>query len=331
VATENDRYNAVQTLTEKIRLRALEIGFEKLGIAAVEPLEVESQRLSAWLSNGFHGELTWMERWKEKRVDLREVLPGARSVVAVALNYFTPHDHIENASSGKISRYAWGDDYHDVLKGKLYELLAFIKAELPDANGKVCVDTTPVMDKVWAVRAGLGWIGKSSNLITTDHGSWVFLGELILDVELNYNNEPITDHCGSCTACIEACPTEAIVEPYVVDARKCISYATIELRDEKLFGEFEGKFDGWVYGCDICQDVCPWNRFEKPTDDARFEPRNGETSLDLEFIDELGPESFAARFRRSAMKRTKLSGLQRNAAALRKAGSVEFDRPADLP
>jgi epoxyqueuosine reductase len=310
----------VHSLTEKIKLRAREIGFDKVGVARAEPLDDEGARLFQWLDNGYHGEMAWMERWREKRVDPSELLPNAKSVIAVVLNYFTPHKHTQDAASGKISRYAWGDDYHDILKEKLYELLGFITSELPAATGKVCVDTAPIMDKVWAERAGLGWIGKNSNLITTDVGSWVFLGEIILDAELEYAPVTVADHCGSCTACIDACPTSAIVEPYVVDARRCISYATIELRDETLPAEFDGKLDGWVYGCDICQDVCPWNRFEKPTDDVRFEPRLGQTSLELAAVEELNADSFARRFRRSAMKRTKLAGLRRNAAALKNTG-----------
>jgi len=173
-----------------------------------------------------------------------------------------------------------------------------------------------MMDKVWAVRAGLGWIGKSSNLITTDHGSWVFLGEIIVDAELDYDSDVVADHCGTCTACLDACPTGAIVEPYVVDSRKCISYATIELRDEQLPADIAANLNGWVYGCDICQDVCPWNRFEKPTTEKGFEPRNGETSLDLDAVSEMSQPEFSERFRRSAIKRTKLTGLKRNAAAL---------------
>ena len=305
----------MQSLSEKIRSHALDVGFDKVGIARAECLDPEGARLFKWLDAGRHGEMAWMERWRDKRVDPAELLPNARSVIAVALNYFTPHRH--NQASGKISRYAWGDDYHEIVKEKLYQLLDCIKREAPDANGKVCVDTAPMMDKAWSVRAGLGWIGKSTNLITTDHGSWVFLGEIILDIELDYDDEIVTDHCGTCTACIDACPTGAITEPYVVDSRKCISYATIELRDETLPPDFDGKLDGWIYGCDICQDVCPWNRFEKPSTDERFEPRNNETSLDLDAVSELTPETFAARFRRSAIKRTKLTGLKRNAKHLR--------------
>ena len=304
-------------LSAKIKEFARNVGFDKVGITRAEPLRDEGVRLNEWIDLGYHGQMAWMERWKEKRVDPAELLPNAKSVVAVALNYFTPYKHSELAGTGKISRYAWGDDYHDVLKEKLYRLFELIKAEAPSVNGKVCVDTAPMMDKVWAERAGIGWIGKSSNLITTDHGSWVFLGELILDVELEYDDDVVLDHCGSCTACIDACPTDAITMPYVVDAKKCISYATIELRDETLPEDISSKLSGWIYGCDICQDVCPWNRFEKPTAETRFEPRVGETDLDFDEVNGLTPEAFAQRFRRSAMKRTKISGLQRNAKHLK--------------
>ena len=311
----------VESLSEKIKNWALEIGFDKVGVARAARLDTEGENLFSWLNTGYHGEMTWMERWRDKRVNPGKLLPNARSVIVVALNYFTAHDHSDKPDMGKISRYAWGDDYHDVLKEKLYELLRHIKNEIPNVNGKVCVDTAPMMDKAWAVRAGLGWIGKSTNLITTDLGSWVFLGEIILDIDLDCDDEVVTDHCGTCTACIDACPTDAITEAYVVDARKCISYATIELRDETLPSEFDGKLNGWIYGCDICQDVCPWNRFEKPSAETRFEPRLGETSLELDTIEQLTPELFAERFRKSAMKRTKISGLKRNAGAL-KAGPL---------
>ena len=306
----------MQSFSERIKTRAREIGFHKAGIARAEPLAEEGARLFQWLKAGYHGEMAWMERWADKRIDPREILPNAKSVVVVALNYFTPHDQISDPGAGKISRYAWGDDYHDVVREKLDSLAGWIKSERPEANVRICVDTAPVTDKVWASRAGLGWIGKSSNLITTDYGSWVFLGEILLDIELGYDTDSVKDHCGSCTACIDACPTGAIVEPYVVDAAKCISYATIELRDEELPAEFEGKMEGWIYGCDICQDVCPWNRFEKPSDEKRFEPRKGETALKLDEILQLSPETYVERFRKSPMKRTKLSGLKRNAKAL---------------
>lgn len=306
----------METITQEVKARALDLGFDKVGVARAEALSDEAERLRSWLGRGFHGEMDWMARWAEKRVDPREIFPEARSVIVVALNYFTPHRHVENRAKGKIARYAWGDDYHEILKEKLYSLLEWIKTEVPESDGKVCVDTAPVMEKAWAVRAGLGWIGKSSNLITTDLGSWVFLGELILNLDLEPDTETVAGHCGSCTACLDACPTQAITEPYVVDSNRCISYGTIELRADELPPPIAENLEGWLYGCDICQDVCPWNRFEKPTADARFQPRAGETSLDLEEVFEFTPESYAARFRRSAIKRAKRAGLQRNARTL---------------
>ena len=263
--------------------------------------------------------MSWMERDPEKRTDPRLIFPEARSIVALALNYYTPHEQGADLNRGKISRYAWGDDYHDLVREKLNLLLTWIKEEVQGSDGKACVDTAPIMDKAWAARAGIGWIGKSSNLITTDHGSWVFLGEILLNIELDYDTDIVADHCGSCTACLDACPTSAIVEPYVVDAHKCLSYVTIELRDPAIPPGVAENMDGWLYGCDICQDVCPWNRFEKPTDEVRFEPRHGETSVDLDAIESMTHETYVERFRRSAMKRAKLTGLQRNARAL-KAG-----------
>lgn len=307
----------METLSQKIKKQAIEIGFDKIGIAPVEELSDEAGRFRTWLENGMHGEMAWMEREPEKRSDPRAIFPGARSVVSVALNYFTPHEHTGDPAKGKISRYAWGDDYHDVLKEKLRELLAWIVAEIPGAEGKACVDTAPVMDKAWAVKAGIGWIGKSTNLITTDLGSWVFLGEILLNIELDYDREMVADHCGSCTACLDACPTGAIVRPYTVDATKCISYGTIELRTDDLPEPMASNLEGWFYGCDICQDVCPWNRFEKPTGESRFEPRNSEAEIALDEVASFTPEEYAARFRKSAIKRAKLPGLQRNARALK--------------
>ena len=287
-------------------------------VRAAEPLREERARLEEWLARCYHGAMAWMARDTVRRTDARELLPGARSVVAVALNYYTPHRHAGGASSGKISRYAWGDDYHDVLGEKLRALLAWIKETVPGAEGKVCVDAQPAMDKAWAARAGLGWIGKHTNLITRDYGSWVFLGELLLDVELEYDAAREEDHCGTCTLCIDACPTGAIVEPYVVDSNLCISHATIELRDEELPAGVAENLDGWLYGCDVCQDVCPWNRFEQPTAESRFEPRPGSVSPDLREVAALTHDAYVERFRRSPVKRAKLSGLQRNARTLLK-------------
>ncbi len=314
----------MRSTTEKIKDRAFELGFCKIGVVSSERLDNEASMLFEWLGRDFHGNMEWMHREPEKRTDPKLIFPDAKSVVVAAMNYFTPHKHTDSGSTGKISRYAWGDDYHDVIREKLRVLLDWIKAEVPEAEGKVCVDTTPVMEKAWAVRAGIGWLGKHSNVITTDHGSWIFLGEIILNIELEYDMDVVADHCGSCMACIDACPTNAIVEPYVVDSRKCISYATIELRDDKLPADIAANLNGWLYGCDICQDVCPWNRFETPTNEMRFEPRKGETSLDLNLISAMEHSEYVERFRGSAMKRTKLAGLKRNAAALEQLSTTHY-------
>ena len=308
----------MSNLTEQIRRKALEIGFHKIGVARAESLADERERLIEWLEKDFQGEMQWLAREPEKRTDPRLIFPAAKSIVVVALNYYTPHEHTEDEAAGKISRYAWGDDYHDVLKEKLRELLTFIKTLDESADGKICADTAPMMDKAWAVHAGLGWIGKHSNLITKEYGSWVFLGEILLNLELDYDQATEPDHCGSCTACLDACPTNAIVAPYLVDSRRCLSYATIELRSPELPDEISKDLNGWFYGCDICQDVCPWNRFEKPTEEKRFEPREQETSIELKKVSDFSPDTYAKRFRRSAIKRAKLPGLQRNARALLK-------------
>jgi epoxyqueuosine reductase len=297
-----------------IKARALLEGFNKVGIVGASALADEGRRLNEWLARGYHGEMSWMARDVGRRINPSEIFPAARSVVVVALNYFTPHEHQQSSTTGKISRYAWGDDYHDVVKSKLTSLLSWIREQDSAAEGKVCVDIQPTMDKAWAVRAGLGWLGKHTNVITPEHGSWVFIGELLLNLELEHDTERIEDHCGTCTLCIDACPTHAITEPYVVDSNKCISYATIELRAPELPEEMD--LSGWLYGCDVCQDVCPWNRFEEATTEARFTPRNGNVNAELDEILELTPETYAARFRGSAIKRAKLSGLQRNARAL---------------
>ena len=309
----------MSSLTAKIREKAFELGFCEVGLVPAEPLVEESRGFFGWLESGYHGEMAWMAREPGKRADPKLIFPDAKSVVVVALNYFTPHEHADSIDTGKISRYAWGDDYHDVLREKLRDLLEWIKESVPGADGKVCVDTTTILEKAWAVRAGIGWTGKNSNVVTTDHGSWVFLGVMILNLELEYAAEIVPDHCGSCTACIDACPTDAIVEPYVVDSRKCISYATIELRDEVLPDEIASNLNGWLYGCDICQDVCPWNRFAKPSGEARFEPRKNETSIPLDSIAIMDHGEYVERFRGSAMKRTKLTGLKRNAKGLASA------------
>ena len=304
-------------LSRAIKDQAAAVGFDKVGIVRADALQTEHAHLKKWLDLGYHGEMKWMARDPDLRADPRKFFPEVRSVVVVALNYYTPAKHTDEPDAGKVSRYAWGDDYHDVLGLKLTSLLAWIKEQDPKASGKVCVDIQPMMDKAWAVRAGIGWIGKHTNLITQEFGSWVFLGELLLNLELDYDTDEVEDHCGSCSLCIDACPTDAITEPYVLDSNKCISHATIELRDPELPASVQLNLKGWLYGCDICQDVCPWNRFEQPTEEKRFEPRPGNVNPSISEILELTPETYAERFRRSAMKRAKLTGLQRNARALR--------------
>lgn len=315
-------------LSTKIKERARCEGFHKVGIVPAVPLTPERERLAEWLRRGFHGEMRWMAQGVARRTDPCELLPSARSVVVVALNYYTPHEHECDPATGKISRYAWGDDYHDVIGSKLRSLLRWIKEQWPEAEGKPCVDAQPTMDKAWAVRAGLGWIGKHSNVITREYGSWIFLGELLLSLELEYDTKQVEDHCGSCTLCIDACPTAAITEPRVVDSGRCISYATIELRSDTLPRDVAANQQGWLYGCDVCQDVCPWNRFEKPTTEVRFEPRGGETSLELTKVLELTHGAYVERFRRSPLKRAKLSGLQRNARALALLRDAGKENPA---
>ena len=316
ILIEEEKRLSPARLTAEVKARAMALGFQKVGVVRAEALTEERGRLEEWLARGHQAAMGWMARDTARRTDPRELLEGARSVVAVALNYFTPHEHTREPGTGKVSRYAWGDDYHDILGERLRALLDSVKELAPGVQGKVCVDAQPSMDKAWAVRAGLGWIGKHTNLITREYGSWVFLGELVLDVELEYDAERVEDHCGTCTLCIEACPTGAIVEPYVVDSALCVSHATIELRDPELPLAVAANLDGWLYGCDTCQDVCPWNRFEQPSGEPRFEPRPGSVSPALEEIADLTHDDYVERFRRSPVKRAKLAGLQRNARML---------------
>ncbi|MGH9833154.1 MAG: tRNA epoxyqueuosine(34) reductase QueG [Blastocatellia bacterium] len=306
----------LSSATIKDQARAL--GFDKVGVVAAAALSEEGVKLLEWLARGFHDQMGYMARNPEQRSDPRLLLPSAKSVVCVALNYFQPDKHVDDPEVGKISRYAWGDDYHDVLRDKLKALLEWIREREPEVEGKVCVDTSPMMDKAWAARAGLGWIGKHTNLITKEFGSWVFLGELLLSIELDYDSLVETDHCGKCVACIDACPTGAIIAPYQLDATRCISYGTIELREAELPEPIRSNLENWVFGCDICQDVCPWSRFSKETGEERFEPRPGLVEPKLEELIEMSQEEFSTRFRRSAIKRTKLAGLQRNARAASK-------------
>ncbi len=301
-----------------VKRLASEKGFELVGIAEACRLDEESAQLTEWLSRGYQASMQWMERNTDRRADPRSVLNGAKSVVSLGKNYYTQSQHAD--TSAKISKYAWGDDYHLVLGRVLKDLVAELSEMFPGNNFLWYCDTGPVMDKAWARRAGIGWIGKHTNVISRRIGSWVFLAEIITDLDLEYDL-PETDHCGSCRACIDACPTNAIVEPYLLDANKCISFLTIENRDEAIPAEFVPNLDSWLFGCDICQDVCPWNRkFAAPSGEPAFLPREENLNLKPQDIHLMTREEFAGRFRRSPVKRTKYEGLQRNARAL-SAGS----------
>ena len=294
--------------TSIIKEEAKRLGFLSCGISKASFLEEEAPRLESWLNNNRHGQMSYMENHFDKRLNPTLLVDGAKSVISLLLNYY-PLD-FQNEDSYKISKYAYGEDYHFVIKDKLKELLQFIQTEIGEVNGRAFVDSAPVLDKAWAAKSGLGWIGKNSNLITQKVGSFYFIAELIVDLELEYDS-PTTDHCGTCTACIDACPTEAIVAPYVVDGSKCISYFTIELKDN-LPNEMKGNFDDWMFGCDVCQDVCPWNRFSKPHDEPRFQPNNEILQFTKSDWEEITQDTFQKVFKNSAVKRTKLSGLKRN-------------------
>ncbi|WP_229310960.1 tRNA epoxyqueuosine(34) reductase QueG [Larkinella soli] len=302
--------NLIEKHTRLLKTRAAELGFDFCGVSRAEFLEEEAPRLEAWLNRQMHGQMGYMANHFDKRLDPRLLVDGAKSVVTVLLNYFPSETLPAGDDDYKISKYAYGVDYHFVMKDKLKDLLAFVQEEIGEVNGRVFVDSAPVMDKVWAKRSGLGWVGKHTNLITREMGSFVFIGELILDLELEPDG-PMADYCGTCTRCVDACPTDAITEPYVVDGSRCISYFTIELK-EAIPDEVKGKFQNWVFGCDICQDVCPWNRFARPHRTPEFNPDPqlaGMTGSDWE---EITGEVFQELFRRSAVKRTKLEGLKRN-------------------
>lgn len=296
--------------TSLIKQKALDLGFSFCGISKADFLNDEAKNLENWLSNSYNGKMDYMNNHFDKRLDPRLLVDDAKSVVSLLLNYY-PVEIQKTDSDFKISKYAYGEDYHYVIKDKLKELFEFIQSEIGEVGGRVFVDSAPVMDKAWAKKSGLGWVGKNSNLIHPKHGSYFFIAELILDLEL-IPDGPIKDYCGTCTRCIDACPTDAIVAPYVVDGSKCISYLTIELKDAILPNEFKGKMDNWMFGCDICQDVCPWNRFSKPTSVAAFSPH--ENLLKMSKVDwmDLTEDVFRELFRNSAVKRTKFSGLKRN-------------------
>ena len=284
------------------------------GISKAGFLEQEAPRLEAWLNQNRHGQMQYMENHFDKRLDPTKLVEGSKSVISLLLDYYP--QQLQRDDSYKISKYAYGTDYHFVIKDKLKELLHCIQEQVGDVHGRAFVDSAPVLDKAWAAKSGLGWIGKHSNLLSKQAGSFYFIAELIVDLDLDYDT-PVTDHCGSCTACIDACPTQAIVEPYKVDGSKCISYFTIELKNE-IPSSVSGQFDDWMFGCDVCQDVCPWNRFSKAHKEPLFDPHPDVLSNSKKDWEEITKEVFSEIFKKSPLKRTKFEGLRRN---------IEFLKP----
>ena len=303
--------NAQKQIAQELKQEAARLGFEACGIAHAQQLDEEARRLEQWLLEGRHGTMSWMERNFDKRIDPRRLVDGAESVISVLHNYYQPDHHADHPEAGKISRYAWGDDYHDVMKDKLYLLYHWLDERVGGISGRAFVDSAPVMDKAWAARSGLGWQGKHSNLLTREMGSYFFIGELIVDVPLP-EDTPTEDYCGSCTRCIDACPTDAIYEPYAVDANRCISYQTIEDPTGEVPEALQPDFDNWIFGCDICQDVCPWNKFKKTTQEPRYLPREGVTETELHEWAELDLETFRERFEGTPVTRASYEGFQQN-------------------
>lgn len=300
--------NSKETYSKFIKAEAKRLGFISCGISKAGFLEQEAPRLEKWLNNNHNGQMAYMENHFDKRLDPTLLVDDAKSVVSLLLNYYPSES--QNDEAYKISKYAYGQDYHFVIKEKLKEFLHSIQENIGEVSGRAFVDSAPVLDKAWAAKSGLGWIGKNSNLITQKVGSFYFIAELILDLDLEYDHA-VTDHCGSCTACIDACPTQAILAPYIVDGSKCISYYTIELK-ENIPNEMQGKFDNWMFGCDTCQDVCPWNRFSKPHSEPLFNPNPDLISFSKKDWTEITEETFQKVFKNSPIKRTKFDGLKRN-------------------
>ncbi len=289
---------------------ANQLGFDYCGIARAEFLSADARRLESWLSKGMHGTMSYMENHFDLRVDPCKLVPGAKSVITLLLNYFPSEKQKEKAP--KISKYAFGKDYHEVIREKLKELLASARKEIGEINGRGFVDSAPVLERSWAERSGLGWIGKNGNLINNKTGSFFFIATLITDLELEYDDPFAKDYCGTCTRCIDACPTDAILPDKVVDGSKCVSYFTIELKEMIIAEEMKGKFENWVFGCDICQDICPWNRFSKPNTEPAFKPIPEILNLSNTEWEEMSEEVFKNIFNHSPLKRTKYNGMQRN-------------------
>ena len=300
---------SISANTNLIKSESVRLGFDYCGISRAEPLGEEANKLEAWLNKGMHGKMKYMENYFEIRVDPGKIVPGAKSVISLLYNYFNDETTVDKEAP-KISKYAFGQDYHDVVRKKLYELLHFIREKTGDVQGRVFVDSGPVLERAWAAKSGTGWIGKNGNLINKQNGSFYFLAEIIIDLALEYDS-PIRDYCGSCTKCIDACPTDAILPNRVVDGSKCISYFTIELKDE-IPAEVKGKFENWMFGCDICQDVCPWNRFARQTRETMFLPSSELLNMKRNDWEELTEETFKNLFRNSPLKRAKFNGIKRN-------------------
>ena len=292
-----------------IKSAASRLGFAYCGISKARFLEEEANHLDEWLRRGYHGKMTYMENYHDKRLDPTKLVPGARSVISLIFNYY-PKTDLAREDDFKIAKYAYGEDYHFVIKEKLKSLLEEIRKSVGDISGRAFVDSAPVMERAWAARSGIGWVGKNSLLLNRTMGSFFFLAELIVDLELEYDG-PVRDYCGTCTACMDACPTDAIPEPYVVDGSKCISYFTIELK-EGIPEDYKGQFQDWIFGCDICQDVCPWNRFSRPHQEPRLEPLPELTDMTRQEWIEITRETFDRVFKKSPLKRTKFEGLKRN-------------------
>jgi len=314
-------YNNAAKYSQLIKAEALRLGFMQCGIARAEFLEEEAPRLENWLKNSHHGQMGYMENHFDKRLDPRLLVDDAKSVISLTLNYF-PEEQQSDPNAPKISKYAYGADYHRVIKDKLFLLLNFITENIGEVSGRAFVDSAPVLDRAWAKRAGIGWVGKNSNIISKKSGSFFFLAELIIDLDLSYDEPFATDHCGTCTKCIDACPTEAILSPFIIDANKCISYLTIELREE-IPQHFDQKMDNWMFGCDICQDVCPWNRFSAPHTEPAFQPNEKLLQMKREDWMDITEEVFTKIFKNSAVKRTKFKGLTRNIDFLKQLPSAD--------
>ncbi len=302
-------YN-MDKITKEVKTSALELGFDFCGIAKVQKLEDDARRLEKWLNKGMHGTMQYMENHFDLRIDPSRLVPGAKSVITLLLNYYPSAQQKEFAP--KISRYAFGNDYHDVIREKLNQLIELIKKQVGEINGRGFVDSAPVLERTWAQKSGLGWVGKNGNLINKQMGSFFFIATLIIDVELKYDDAFARDYCGTCKKCIDACPTEAILPYKVIDGSKCISFFTIELKDALIPGNMKGKFDNWMFGCDVCQDVCPWNRFSKPANEKGFKPLQEILNFSINDWNELTEESFKNIFKNSPLKRAKFEGIKRN-------------------